>query len=186
MFTLLVAIVVAFLLAIRAYWVGPYNAASSSMLPAITNGDHFLVFKQYPTPERGDIVVYAPPAYPNTSYVHRLIGMPGDRIQMLDGQLHINGRPVERSQIEDYVYDGTRVKQWREILPNGVTHYTIDIMDKGFYDNTPVYIVPKDHYFMMGDNRDNSTDSRVQSRIGMVPRKNLIGRVFFCMRSPCR
>ena len=79
----------------------------------------------------------------------------------------------------------TRVKRWRETLPNGVSYTTLDLVDNGFYDNTPVYQVPAGHYFMMGDNRDNSTDSRVLSQVGYVPFENIVGKaqiIFFSIR----
>jgi signal peptidase I len=108
--------------------------------------------------------------------------MPGDRIQMINGLLHINGTPVKRERIEDFVETDdngreVRIKQWRETLPNGVSHSTLDMIENGAYDNTKEYRVPADHYFMMGDNRDNSVDSRVENQVGYVPVENLIGRV---------
>jgi len=103
--------------------------------------------------------------------------------------LNINGTPVPRQRIDDFVTDDDgvvqRVKQYRETLPNGVSYNTLDLTDNGFYDNTPVYTVPPDHYFMMGDNRDNSTDSRVLSQVGYVPFENLIGKaqiIFFSIK----
>jgi signal peptidase I len=103
---------------------------------------------------------------------------------MIGGVLHINGQPVKRERIADFVEtDGTRqarVRQWRETLPNGVSYATLDLVDNGFYDNTPVYQVPAGHYFMMGDNRDNSIDSRARPEnggVGYVPFENLVGRV---------
>jgi signal peptidase I len=97
---------------------------------------------------------------------------------------------VKRERIEDFVETeegprATRVKRWRETLPNGVSYTTLDLVDNGFYDNTPVYQVPAGHFFMMGDNRDNSTDSRVLSQVGYVPFENIIGRaqiIFFSIR----
>ncbi|HZO45303.1 MAG TPA: signal peptidase I [Xanthobacteraceae bacterium] len=170
---------------VAALSVRSFGAASNSMAPTIIEKEKFVIFKWYLNPTRGDIVVYISPANPNTRYVHRLIGMPGDRIQMLDGHLHINGQPVKRVQVDKYVSGGQPLKQWSETLPNGVTHRTLDIMDKGFYDNTPVYIVPDGHYFMMGDNRDNASDSRIKSG-GPVPRDNLVGSVIFCLSRSCR
>ena len=112
-------------------------------------------------------MVFRLPKDDSIDYIKRVIGLPGDRIQMIDGVLHINGVPVKRERIDDYVTDEDgvvqRVKRWRETLPNGVSYTTLDLMDNGFYDNTPVYTVPPGDYFMMGDNRDNSTDSRVLS-----------------------
>jgi len=126
------------------------------------------------------VVVFRLPRDPSTDYVKRVVGLPGDRIQMIHGLLHINGTPVKRERIADFVDTDTsgcttHGKQWRETLPNGVTHATLGLMDEGYYDNTPVYPVPSGHYFMMGDNRDNAVDSRL-SQVGYVPFENLIGR----------
>src|SRR5262249_6310269 len=121
----------------------------------------------------------------DTHYIKRVIGLPGDRIQMIDGRLHINGAPVKRARVTDFIDDenggADRVRRWRETLPNGVTYETLDLRDNFYLDDTPEYVVPAGHYFMMGDNRDDSADSRVSS-MGYVPFENLVGRaqiIFF-------
>jgi signal peptidase I len=135
-------------------------------------------------PVRGDVVVFRLPKDTSVDYVKRVVGLPGDRIQMKDGQLYINDTPVARERLPDFVgadpcgsSSTTRVKRWRETLPNGVSYETLDCLDNGFYDNTMAYLVPAGHVFTIGDNRDNSTDSRVLSAVGYVPLQNLIGRV---------
>jgi signal peptidase I len=132
-------------------------------------------------PQRGDVVVFRLPKDDSISYVKRLVGVPGDRIQMNGGLLYINDTPVKQERTEDFVATGDgktlSIKTWRETLPNGVSYMTLDRDPNGFYDNTPVYKVPPGHYFVLGDDRDNSTDSRVLSQIGYVPFENLVGRV---------
>lgn len=195
-------------LIIRTFLFQPFNIPSGSMKETLLVGDYLFVSKytygysRYSIPfspplfsgriwsgdpARGDVVVFRLPKDDTTDYIKRVIGLPGDRIQMVEGVLHINGEPVKRERIEDFVENEeggrtTRVKRWRETLPNGVSYTTLDLIDNGFYDNTPVYDVPPGQYFMMGDNRDNSTDSRVLSQVGYVPLQNIVGRaqiIFF-------
>jgi signal peptidase I len=141
-------------------------------------------------PERGDVVVFRKPSDTSMDYIKRVIGLPGDRIQMKDGILHINGQPVGMERVEDFVEtdpDGNpyrKVEKWRETLPNGVSHYILDRVKGADNDNTQEFLVPAGHYFMMGDNRDNSSDSREKgpTGVGFVPEENLVGRaeiIFF-------
>ena len=136
-------------------------------------------------------MVFKLPRDGETDFVKRVIGMPGDRIQMKEGRLYINDvlvprEPIQKVQTEDLYGHFGPVPTYKETLPNGVSHTIIEIQgDNGFNDNTGVYQVPPDNYFMMGDNRDNSTDSRVapdQGGVGFVPFENLVGRaevIFF-------
>jgi signal peptidase I len=198
-------------LLVRTFLFQPFNAPSGSMTPALQVGDYFFVSKYAygyshfslplspplfsgrifgSEPARGDVVVFRLPKDNSTDYVKRVVGLPGDRIQMKQGLLHINGTPVKRERLADFVGDpcgsdpSATVKRWRETLPNGVSHETLDCLDNGYYDDTNVYTVPTGHFFMLGDNRDNSTDSRVLSAVGYIPLENIIGRaglIFFSL-----
>jgi len=193
-------------LVIRTFLFQPFNIPSGSMKATLLVGDYLFVSKysygyskySFPfslpifdgriwasEPQRGDVVVFRLPRDPSTDYIKRVIGLPGDRIQVNDGLLYINGQPVKRERVEDFIENeegaATPVKRWRETLPNGVSYLTLDLVDNGFADNTQVYTVPPGEYFMMGDNRDNSTDSRF-SQVGTVPFENIVGRaqiIFF-------
>jgi signal peptidase I len=136
-------------------------------------------------PERGDIAVFRPPREPETDYIKRVIGLPGDRIQMRDGVLYINDEAVKREPAGEWEGEEPfgAARQYRETLPNGVSYLTLDARQGTAGDNTRVFEVPPGHYFLMGDNRDNSQDSRfLEGPVGFVPAENLVGRaeiIFF-------
>ena len=129
-------------------------------------------------PKRGDVAVFKLPKDNKTDYIKRIIGLPGDKIQVKGGRLFINGKSVERKKIANFIEEPTnrQIKRYIETLPNGVEHEILEISDQDRLDDTDVYTVPPGHYFAMGDNRDNSQDSRVLSQVGFIPRENLVGR----------
>jgi signal peptidase I len=200
---------------VRTLLFQPFNIPSGSMIPTLLIGDFLFVSKysygysRYSMPfspdlfsgrilaskpKRGDVVVFKLPRDTSQDYIKRVIGLPGDRIQMMKGRLYINGQmvprePIEKVRTEDRMGELTAMATYKETLPGGVNHTIIEIEgDTGFNDNTGVFEVPPDNYFMMGDNRDNSTDSRVSPEhggVGFVPSQNLVGRaemIFFSVR----
>lgn len=204
--TIIYAVVIA--LFIRTVFAEPFSIPSGSMIPTLLVGDYLFVSKAsygyskhslplsiplikgrifYTEPKRGDVIVFKLPSDNRTDYIKRLIGLPGDRIQMKAGRLYINGEMVERTFVERFVQrDSTgaavRYDKYTETLPNGVRHTILEMSDDMPYDNTSEFVVPEDHFFMMGDNRDNSMDSRVL-KIGFVPKVNLIGKAKFLFYS---
>jgi signal peptidase I len=201
--TVVYAVLIA--LVVRTIAFEPFNIPSGSMVPTLLIGDYLFVSKfsygysRYSlplglplfsgrifshSPERGDVTVFKLPTDNSTDYIKRVIGLPGDHIQMKNGVLYINDQPCPRKRIEDFLYheaNGVMIPlaQYIETLPNGVQHRIIKMGDNGPLDNTQVYDVPPGEYFMMGDNRDNSQDSRVLSAVGYVPAENLVGRAEF-------
>lgn len=199
-----IAFAAAIALCIRTFLFEPFNIPSGSMLPSLLVGDYLFVekysygYSQYSfpfgvvrfpgrflesTPERGDVAVFRQPKHPEIDYIKRIIGLPGDRIQVKEGILHLNDKPVMRDYQDSENYKDEQIfnvyKRYIETLPNDVKHYIYEVSDNERLDNTPVYVVPEGHYFAMGDNRDSSMDSRVTSEVGFVPAQNLIGRAAF-------
>lgn len=193
---------------VRVFFYQPFNIPSGSMKSTLLVGDYLFVSKlsygysrySFPfginvfsgrifatPPERGDVAVFKLPRDNSTDYIKRVIGLPGDEIQMRGGVLYINGEAVPKRRVGDFVTredDGIprRIPQFEETLPNGVTYTVLDSEPNGPFDNTGVFKVPENHYFVMGDNRDNSTDSRAQWGVGFVPFENFVGRaeiIFF-------
>jgi len=199
--TVAIALFIAILL--RIFLFQPFTIPSASMEPNLYEGDYIVVSKwtygyskhavpyspplfegriMGKAPERGDIAVFKLPSDNKTDYIKRVIGVPGDRVQMINNVLHINGEPVENvvvtgEQVAD-MFEGQTVTTLQETLPNGRSYQIQDFGPNYSLDNTPVFEVPEGYYFMMGDNRDNSIDSREQSAmgVGLVPEENLIGK----------
>ncbi len=206
--TVVFALLIAFVL--RVLLFQPFTIPSASMEPNLYEGDYIVVSKwsygyskhSIPfspplfdgrilgkDPTRGDIVVFKLPRDNKTDYIKRVIGLPGDKVQMIANKLYINGDPVKdvivsRAEMAD-MFGPRPVTQLRETLPNDKSFMIQDFGPGGDLDDTPVYEVPAGHFFMMGDNRDNSIDSRVEmsSGVGMVPAENLVGKAEIIMFS---
>lgn len=207
---IVITLAVVFVLAMgfRSFLFEPFHIPSGSMKSTLLVGDYVFVSKYsygysrysfpfgmklfegrkfFSEPERGDVIVFKLPSDNSTNYIKRLIGLPGDRIQMKFGRLYINGEIVERRRIVDFIdsdTDGSEIAipQYIETLPNGVSYKVLDQYSNIAVDNTGVYQVPEGHYFFLGDNRDNSQDSRVVDAVGYVPLVNFIGKaqlIFF-------
>ena len=191
-------------LLIRSFIAEPFNIPSGSMKPNLLVGDFIFVSKwsygyskhslpfSIPLlpkkiferiPERGDVVVFKTPQDNRTDYIKRVIGLPGDIIEIINGQIKINNNLIIRKKNKDFVDidkhgNKKRIRQYEEFFFDKEVA-VIDIMDNGMVDNTPLYTVPAGHFFVMGDNRDNSQDSRFINVVGYVPMENLVGKAQF-------
>ncbi len=194
---------------IRTLWLQPFHIPSGSMIPTLLIGDNLFVsktaygFSRYSIPfggtvnyfsgriwgeepKLGDIAVFRSVIEPDTDFIKRVVGLPGDRIQMKKGLLYINDVVCSvEADGEATFYDDSgqtlKAPQYIETLPNGIKHIIMKQLPfgEGTYDNTPVYNVPEGHFFMMGDNRDGSNDSRAQNVVGYIPFEYLVGRASF-------
>jgi signal peptidase I len=200
--TLFYALIIAVI--IRSLLIQPFYIPSSSMEPTLLIGDRLFVTKytygyskhsfpfspsilnkriNFTEPERGDVIVFKTPADNRTDYIKRLIGLPGDKVQFIDSNLYLNNSEILKSKISNKskIYCGSRsidVYKFEEILPNGKKFHSVYLKDYT-YQNSDVFIVPDDHYFFLGDNRDCSKDSRFLSSVGYVHKDNLVGKAQF-------
>jgi len=204
-------LIIAFILAItfRSFAFEPFHIPSGSMKNTLLVGDYLFVSKysygysrysfpmglplfkgrimEFNPPKRGDVVVFRYPQNPHIDFIKRLMGLPGDKIQLKEGIVYINGEPLKRKQLPDYADDENKnnvksVSSFAETLPEGKVINILKQYKLGPADDTQLYVVPPGHYFMMGDNRDNSHDSRFLEDVGYVPEENLVGRaemIFF-------
>jgi len=209
--TIVCAIIIA--MVIRTFAFEPFNIPSPSMVPTLLVGDYLFVSKytygygDYGTfwgvapfsgrileqtqPHRGDVIVFKWPGDNSTDYIKRLIGLPGDRVQMKEGILYINGQPVPRAELPALELEpgepvDANVVDYKERLPDGPEHTIRKVEgDHNPLDSTQEFVVPEHHYFFMGDNRDNSADSRAPNgHVGYVAEENLVGKaqvIFFSL-----
>ncbi len=205
--TFLLAIIAA--LTIRSFLFEPFSIPSGSMYPTLVVGDYLFVSKYsygfskhsfpfslpiipkrifYKSPSRGDVLVFKTPTDNKTDYVKRVIGIPGDRIKMIDNQIFLNNLKIERQKIKDDNYIDTygrnvKVERYLEILPNGKNYEVFEFNENmSVFDtnNFSEIIVPENNFFVIGDNRDNSQDSRF---IGGIPKDNLVGKASLVLLS---
>ena len=200
--TIFYALIIA--VVIRSLFIQPFYIPSSSMEPTLLIGDRLFVTKYsygyskhsfpfsppiinnrlfFNAPKIGDVVVFKTPADNRTDYIKRLIAVPGDKIQFVNGELILNNNQILKSEISktDIIYCGKEtieVNTFEEILPNGKIHNTVYLKNYSF-QNSDIFIIPKNHYFFLGDNRDCSKDSRYLTSVGYVHENNLVGKAQF-------
>ena len=199
-----ISLAVLIALVIRSFLFEPFNIPSGSMKPNLLVGDFIFVSKwsygfskhslpfSLPIipgkifnkePKRGDVVVFKTPENNRTDYIKRVIGLPGDKIKIIDGKIFINNTEIYRKRIDDFIDTdenviNKRVRQYKEFFFKTEIS-VLDIVDNGLSDNTQEYSVPENHFFVMGDNRDNSQDSRFINSVGFIPFNNLVGKAQF-------
>jgi len=207
--TLFYALIIAVI--IRSLFLQPFYIPSSSMEPTLLVGDRLFVTKYsygyskhsfpfsppilkgriiFNEPKRGDVVVFKTPADNRTDYIKRLIGLPGDKIQFIDGNLYLNNSEILKSKVSsnDEIYCGDRtinVMTFEESLSNNKTHKSVYLKEFSYKDSD-IFEVPTDHYFFLGDNRDCSKDSRYLTSVGYVHKNNLVGKAQFIFFSSNR
>lgn len=189
---------------VRSFFYEPFHIPSSSMKPNLLIGDYIFVSKysygyskySFPfsldlfegrigkksRPERGDVFVFRLPSEPSINYIKRVMGLPGDEIQVINGQVFINGDKIDKSYYGKFAEDGMEIAEFEETLPSGRKIIVLDQFSSTPQDNTGIYTVPEGSYFAMGDNRDNSEDSRFLTKVGFIPEENLVGKatiIFF-------
>ena len=206
--TVVWALLIAFVL--RVILFEPFTIPSSSMEPGLRTGDYIVATKfdygwsKYSVPfnpplppgrwlgggpARGDVAIFKLPSDPKVNYVKRIIGLPGDRVRVTGGVVEVNGTPIARTAagvVEDPEMPGMRVTRYFEARADGKPYLTFDQGDGHPGDDTETFVVPEGHYFAMGDNRDNSLDSRwrpIERGVGFVPADNLVGKVRFILLS---
>jgi signal peptidase I len=193
---------------IRSFFFEPFHIPSSSMKPGLLIGDYIFVSKysygysrfSFPfslnlfsgriaekQPKRGDVAVFRLPSDTSVNYIKRIIGLPGDKIKVVSGQVFINDKAVPKVAAGSFSEEGEEIAEFKETLPDGREIKVLDQYPNTPQDDTGVYSVPAGHYFMMGDNRDNSQDSRFQEQVGYIPKENLIGKagiIFLSVERP--